>query len=384
MKKKLLLVCCTAALVLSACGGGSSSNNTTSSPETVEEKTEETGSEESETANTGLETNDSAESQNQGTDSISRWVVEQEKDAFGDVVENGEKYLTTTIKGTFSNTATASSDVTVQLLLLKNGDDNGVWLFFYLYEYGDNPVSPTSGDYYQMAVKYEDGAIDECDLETLQGDNAIAFIDHGRADGKRIYNCLCLGQDVKCIISSNTSKYNFTIESGNFAEACNEVGYSVYEDPSSVNTVESALRHLAAGEQWDYGNQITQVLLPLIDELDPMSTEEIEEAIKPGYWLGCNPAQTGESVAYIYNEDGTRENYVQLENHYYGYYSWKIEDDGLVIGNRGTDGEQDPEWGSPLPVRKIKDGWYLLGDNGGPIGVMVELNDELKPAHPLE
>ena len=115
-----------------------------------------------------------------------------------------------------------------------------------------------------------------------------------------------------------------------------------------------------------------------------MSTEEIEEAIKPGYWLSCNPAQTGESVAYIYNEDGTRENYVQLENHYYGYYSWKIEDDGLVIGNRGTDGEQDPEWGNPLPVRKIKDGWYLLGDNGGPIGVMVELNDELKPAHPLE
>lgn len=388
MKKGLLTACCVIALVMSACGGTSdnSSGHSDNGQKTVVSEEADavsgdtTGSvetdEQVETEQAGIAEQDNTE---QG-----KWTVKQETDEFGDLVEGGGNYLVTALEGTFSNTATASSDLHVEVFMKDAGSaDNDIWFFFYLYEYGDNPVTPLTSEKYTMKIKDEDDGIYEFDLETVPNSNAIAFIDHGRAAGKYMYDRLCLGQSIKCIISDRTSKYNFTIESGNFTEACQEIGYTVYEDPSNIADVDTALKLLNEGKQFDYGDKITELLLPLIESIDPMNTEEIAEVIKPGNWSENDPQFSKHNVKYQFSEDGTYQEYKSIANI---KHAWKIEDNSLQTALI-RDGE--PGVWTANEVRKIRDGYYLIGSGeaesvGYDIKVLVEVDENFNPVYPIE
>lgn len=388
MKKRLLVVCFLIAFVLSACGGASDSS---SAPEDAEEETavsEEVNTESGDKTES-VENSEQVETEQAGIaerDKIEqgRWIVQQETDEFGDLVEGGDNYLVTALEGTFSNTATASSDLHVEVFMKDAGSaDNDIWFFFYLYEYGDNPVTPLSSERYTMKIKDEDNGVYDFDLETVPNSNAIAFIDHGRADGKYMYERLSLGQSIKCIISTNTSKYNFTMESGNFTDACKEIGYDVYEDPSKIADVDTALKLLNEGKQFDYGDKITELLLPLIESIEPMSTEEIAEAIKPGNWSANDPQFSKHNVKYQFSEDGTYQEYKSIANI---KHAWKVEDNSLQTALI-RDGE--PSGWTSSEVRKIKDGYYLIGSGepesvGYDIKVLVEVDENFDPVYPIE
>ena len=386
-----IIVVMTVILSLVACGTSNDQSSKDNAEEIISNFAENDISEEDSTSETNEERmseeiaseEQNAEESTEETaidnpEIVKKWIVDAEKDDFGDEVEDGKKYLLTTAEGTFSNSATASSELHVEVALEDAGTaNNDIWLYFYLYEYGDNPVSPIPYSNYTMEIKDEDNEIYEFALETVPNSNAIIFMDHGRPYGLHIYRCLCLGQTIKCIIKNASSQYNFSLESGNFVEACEEIGYDVYEDPSSIQDIDTALKLLDEGRQWDYGDRITELLLPLFDELEPMTTEELQEVIKPGHWREDNPAWNMNNVTYVLGEDWTTGGMIK--------YAWKIEDNQLqhALVSEG----KDLSW-IGRDVRKIKDGYYLLGR--GKVGdridmeVLVELDEDNNPLYPIE
>ena len=173
------------------------------------------------------------------------------------------------------------------------------------------------------------------------------------------------------------------MESGNFTDACKEIGYDVYEDPSNIADVDTALKLLNEGKQFDYGDKITELLLPLIESIEPMNTEEIAEAIKPGNWSENNPKFSGHNVKYQFSEDGTYQEYKSIANI---KHAWKVEDNSLQTAYI-RDGE--PGVWTANEVRKIRDGYYLIGSGeaesvGYDIKVLVEVDENFNPVYPIE
>ena len=372
-------------LFLSGC-----SNSTDGDNSNIENPAVESNAEERE-VETDLNDNETAEDSSSSTiednenveeameESVDYWNVAREVDDFGDIVEDGNVFLTASVTGDFSNTATTSSELLADVTLLKVGENkndyNEIYIFFRLYEYGNNPVIPSSYDAISMKIKAEDD-IYEFGLEGA--DDAVCYLPHGRAYGRYIYNCLCLGMDVRCIITIGNSQYNFTLESQNFVDACESVGYEVYEIPEEITDIHTALKHLNNEEQWEYGDAITAFLETEYLKYDKLNDEDIAAEIVHGFWSLNDPNWNAYNTEYEFLADGTY-NDVTPSQYDYGQKVWKIEDNHLCFG-RIPRGDTEPKTWVPYEVRKIEDGYYLLMKENGEIGyVMVRLNDDLTP-----
>lgn len=228
MKKTLLLIVATIlTLSLSACGG-----STVQASSTTTESNSQASSAAETTAPTPEPTPEVKEN----------WVIQTGVDEFGDKVETDIKTLATICSGTFSNSATTSSSLSTVVTFCDYGNGEQPIFFFTLSEYNSHPVSLSS--YETADIKFKvDNTVYEHRLfgnENLLALNAMAEaaalgtkVNYSGSDGfSEMYEALAAGKDVRCIITISSdytttpSKYNFTIEAGNFLQGCIDIGYA--------------------------------------------------------------------------------------------------------------------------------------------------------------
>ena len=180
------------ALTVCACGGGA--------------KTAETTTAAAEETATTEESTTAAVPKKEG-----HWLVEMSTDDFGDVTDESIPVLLGMFGGDFSNTATSSSELKVEVL---NVDDN---FGFYLYEYGKTKASFLSSDEKTIKIKISNDITEDKLIEF--GDGALYV---GGVTGTLIEKSLNAGIDIRCIIEVGSSKYNFTMISDNYKDAGSE------------------------------------------------------------------------------------------------------------------------------------------------------------------
>lgn len=168
------------------------------------------------------------------------WYLSHTVDEFGD--ESGNPVIQSEITGTFSNTATAESDLKVMAYIVS--DDTGTIvgegkyaLAFRLFEYGDHVATYLSSDSKILKTKIGD-TVTEYDLSG-SAPNGDLYVDvnasvsslktkedienflYGKTSnyGEEIAKQLIDGNDIKCVINIGSSKYNFVLEAGNINDA---------------------------------------------------------------------------------------------------------------------------------------------------------------------
>ena len=172
------------------------------------------------------------------------WYLSHTVDEFGD--ESGNPVIQSEITGTFSNTATAESELKVMAYIVS--DDTGTIvgegkyvLAFRLLEYGDHVATYLSSDSKILKTKIGD-TVTEYDLSG-SAPNGDLYVDvnasvsslktkedidnfiNGKTSnyGEEIAKQLVDGNDIKCVINIGSSKYNFVLETGNIKEAFEEL-----------------------------------------------------------------------------------------------------------------------------------------------------------------
>ena len=155
------------------------------------------------------------------------WSLQQTVDEFGDVTANSETIIVAPFKGTFSNTATTSSELNVTMVIQKRPDNIHYYAAFILYEYGDNPADYSSYDSKTLKVKIGD-VISQFPLQSVSGNPGLGLgIDTFDYGGDWLLGQLYMGQDLRCIINVGTSQYNFTVESANLPQLIVENGFAI-------------------------------------------------------------------------------------------------------------------------------------------------------------
>lgn len=162
-----------------------------------------------------------------------RWICTQEVDEFGD--ETGEAILKEIVEGTYTNTVVADSPLTVEIY-----DTGGEYSFKLL----ENNTVPAS--YYNDATLKTkvDDTVKEFHLNASSSCNDAVSVSAGQTllDGlvnkgvtdegyygqQYLQDSLNDGKDIKCIIKTGASTYNFTIKQTNYKAAKQEY----YNSPS--------------------------------------------------------------------------------------------------------------------------------------------------------
>lgn len=153
------------------------------------------------------------------------WSAQQTTDEFGDITDDSVSTISASFIGTFSNTATAESDLTVNVSFIQKSADGHYAAYFSLLEYNDHAATYLDSDSILLKVKI-DGNTSEYTLSGIAPNGELSLgednLDYG-AD--IIYNALYQGREVRCIIAIGSSSYNFALQSENFASVCQNLGY---------------------------------------------------------------------------------------------------------------------------------------------------------------
>ena len=394
MKKKLLLVCCTAALVLSACGGGSSSNTTESNnAETVQESVEEKTEEESQqSTNVISEENNEAEIESNDPDIYGAWILDKPVDEFGDTVENAMPVLKTYDNDAdFSNTATSSSPLDVSIFgtvsEVSNSKSNFLFVFR-LNEYENTPATYTSDSQMSIKIKVND-VIEEYKLIGFppNGDVYLGIYDDG---GDKLFNNLYYGNDVRCIVYIDNSKYNFEIKSKGFADACAvaQTQYEAIVEDQKIKTAGKAINALLNEERQ---NEAYNYFKDNHESFDQLTDEEISNEIQGSFFsISMNDVGAVTTRWYImeYNGDERYQSYYFKE----GKATEKPEKTDFHHSYTIHDNTIDENDGKYVyQVRKLAEGYYLLlkddSEKGAiPTYLLIKNNEgavELSPTYPI-
>ena len=163
------------------------------------------------------------------------WELDYLVDDFGDQTEFA--YLRGVTEGTFSNTATAGSELTVAIFMNPAVSNKQMIssFAFRLLEYDKTPATYLTSDKLVIKVKigdtiYEDmltGTAPNGDLLIMNGAN------HSSEVYKQIYNTLLKEENVRCVIEVGSSKYSFTVMGTGFVSAANDMmktyGYDSFD-----------------------------------------------------------------------------------------------------------------------------------------------------------
>lgn len=179
-------------------------------------------------------------------DSIGSWENTEVVDEFGDAT--GESAIRSVVSGTFSNTATAESDLTVVTFITMGVpayssdfiSDNATLISntltyptsaynvqFRLLEYDKTPATHLKSD--NMILKTKVGEDVEEYILIGNEDNSELLVNPvimGKTgferNGELLLKDLYEGNDVRCIVEIGSSKYKFTLEAGNFQKIIDE------------------------------------------------------------------------------------------------------------------------------------------------------------------
>lgn len=128
-------------------------------------------------------------------------------DVFGDPTDEGCVF-SETIKGSFSNSATNNSSLSVRIYSTENE------FMFYLYEYDKLQVRDS---FHSIEANIKHGEKKET-LYPYFRDDSLIFSGNGY---EKIFASLCAGNDIQFVIieQGGTSTYNFTVEASNYVTA---------------------------------------------------------------------------------------------------------------------------------------------------------------------
>lgn len=206
--RRAITIILAAAMLLSmcACGGGETN---TPAEEQAAETAEETATEPTPEPTEGLTEEDRAVFE------TFSWRIDNYVDEFGDPTD--KEFIRCASLGSFSNTATSDSDLSVIVYY-----DMAEEVFsFRLLEYGDRHATYFENEDCIIKIKDPDGAIHEGMLFGT-APNGDLFLTRGRTENwmlaDNLYDSLCNGEDVRCIIEIGSSKYNFTIHGDGILE----------------------------------------------------------------------------------------------------------------------------------------------------------------------
>ena len=288
--------------------------------------------------------------ENEGT-----WSVDVSKDEFGDIDYDSRSIIKAVVEGTFSNTATSDSSLSVGIVLYNN--NSGQKEFdFQMYEYGKQLATYTNSDNLSMKIKVDDIKVDYMIVgDAPNGALRLGAIDYA---GEELFSTLYYGNDVKVIIKIGSSEYKFTIPSDNFAEICTEAEAKDEElaDYKSVKAPEEAIqayfKHEREAERYQY-------FVEYGDSFEDMTTEEIEDVIE-NKWLRILIEDSYYDDWWVFTyKDGIRTQvgkfvdglYEDTETYEHDY---KIENNILYEDYR----KSEDEWQKGFAFKKLKDGYY--------------------------
>lgn len=153
------------------------------------------------------------------------WSGGYYKDEFGDLTDT-RVVFTEIIKGSFSNSATNGSRLSVVLYSEEN------CIRIALYEYDTLPLSGTYQTY-EIHIKHGE----EKEVMYASIDNKTILLDH--SNFTKIKDILCKGEDIQFVIYEDrgTTTYKFTVSASNYYSKCSYVFSSInhpYWDQESV------------------------------------------------------------------------------------------------------------------------------------------------------
>lgn len=211
MRKLLCVLLAVSLLSATSCGSKSSKSKPENDTSIIEESESKTAEE------------TTTEEDNENTPSS--WFVQHGTDDFGD--ETDKLYIMSYFYGTFSNSATNSSDLEVSVI---TDDESENRIYFILNEYGSIPCDfGKYNDGGTIEVKFKDTNGDVHVYDTMFFDNYIIFRDSDIA--KQISE----NKELKFVIKytskyGNESTYKFTIDNSGFDKVYKEVfGHEVKE-----------------------------------------------------------------------------------------------------------------------------------------------------------
>ena len=367
-------------------------------------------------------------------DSIGSWENTEVVDEFGDAT--GESAIRSVVSGTFSNTATAESDLTVVAFITMGVpayssdfiSDNATLISntltyptsaynvqFRLLEYDKTPATHLKSD--NMILKTKVGEDVEEYILIGNEDNSELLVNPvimGKTgferNGELLLKDLYEGNDVRCIVEIGSSKYKFTLEAGNFQKIIDE---NNLEKPLDAEGQEQRFKDQKAAAHLEKAESVIKSKTDFIaayvnhtdednnyesgyyyfnghaDEFKDLTGEELS-AIFPcrfRYYL-VNPVLAGTPGAgelYEYDAEGNTKllGSYGLDDSYRTREeinpnwpeingSWRIENGELIRTVTSTKAE------NKYKVKSLDhDGYYLLcGASGNGPAMMIVLYDE--------
>ena len=294
------------------------------------------------------------------------WTIATVVDEFGDIVEDSDEIILKSFaEGDFSNTATAKSDLLVEVYdTIFEG--NHVF-YFTLLEYGKTAAAYSTSSEITLKTKVDNTIT----AYTLKGNapNGNIYLGINNTDGNDIFNHLYAGYDVRCIIYIDNSQYNFTISSNGFNELCAEAQEKLdavneknrIKDISSVvtNILNSEDGSVKLLEAYDY-------LATSREEYSLMSDTDIQSEIEGDFYYTSLSEYHDNGIVvtyrYIMNYSGNKRTQKL-------YWKYGISDNNPEVQN--TEGKFEYSEGivtsglDPCQIRKMCDGYYVAYESDG-------------------
>ena len=367
-------------------------------------------------------------------DSVGSWKNTEVVDEFGDAT--GESAIRSVVSGTFSNTATAESNLTVVAFITMGVpayssdfiSDNATLISntltyptsaynvqFRLLEYDKTPATHLKSDNMILKTKVGEDVeeyilIGNEDNSDLLVNPVIMGVTGFERNGELLLKDLYEGNDVRCIVEIGSSKYKFTLEAGNFQKIIDE---NNLEKPLDAEGQEQRFKDQKADAHLEKAESVIKSKTDFIaayvnhadadnnyesgyyyfnghaDEFEDLTEEELS-AIFPcrfRYYL-VNPVLAGTPGAgdlYEYDADGntkqlgrfgTDDSYRTREEINPNWPeingSWRIENGELIRTVAPAKAE------NKYKVKSLDhDGYYLLcGASGNGPAMMIVLYDE--------
>ena len=209
------------------------------------------------------------------------WELKYSVDEFGDITDDSETYLVSIVDGSFSNIATNDSDLLVAVFYnpMYNSGLYGTEMQFRLFEYGD-----TRATYYEDSKKNIMVKINDEIYQTYltgfapNGDVKLAcFRNKAKLDNdtySRVIQSLYDGNDVRCIITIDNSKYSFTIKASNFHDLFDTIQTEIHQRGDELFETEEYYTALVVYHHL-YDNEVyKEVIQKRADELSDLGKKD--------------------------------------------------------------------------------------------------------------
>ena len=349
MKKRFVLVLISLLVVqlLCSCGSSGEESSSTAAEQTTEATVETT---QEATEESTAETIDEAD--------LSVWMLANVVDEFGDTVEDNEDIIFKSLSiGDFSNTATSSSSLTVEIvdMVLMNNVFS-----FKLLEYDKTPATYTNSSSLSMKVKIGDEISEYSLIGTPPNSSLVLGVNNN--DGNDLFNALYSGNDVRCIINIDSSQYNFTIYSNGFKELCEEAQekLDIINEKNRVKDIASVVNKILTSE--DGSAKLSEVFEYLTDNRNDysiMSDEDIKREIDGDFYYVSLDDYKNNGIVFTYRYIMNYHENTQTQKLYFqdGIKTEKPQaqdsSSEFIYSNGIIDGLH------PEQLRKMSDGYYV-------------------------